>query len=684
MQSPIRISAPVLLQYVPQATVYYLTDYVFPRCIRYNKTKLMASGMDLGSNLIFETRLGFSGTPSNLLPTALYPCKFQVGTQAKILDILLDPRVVALKRMVGSWDPTGVLQMFCRSGYNALIDTGALITGYTNHEVAKFVLKHDKEDVFDVAVFLDEKDRQVFITKANDLDPKSLRQCGTPLKRRFTLYDQRHTTGTDIKQAPNARALATLGKGITFRDHSQACWRMRGIAKGQCIDVLVVDEVVKLVTRELSTTLPQFASATNVTMEMVMTWMLRNNMLMESMQQIQLSNQAVSNLPRRIGFHELLRSDASHVTESSPRYNTPSEKDAAAILQAKLPAGDPLLLQSILAQRMDPPTIASITTWLSNPWEGPQEGQYETLHESAKSGGYETLLEAVLVASKLSNVGAITRNAKGMYTLRKPGSLKLVSGPEVSWTPRDCVHGQPLTLPLFQSFFDMFTRSTISSSNSELGPYASNNLKLKLDRRVFEYHDPSTEQTESRVKLESLHPYKPSTKESYVLEVPGATAMNVWFCEDTVTYPDYHWVRFMHHEGSKKFYGKMKYSGPKGDNWPKKNDPLRIPSGRCVVRFETDQYDLKWGWTITAEAAPDETGSNSRFNFPLEEEEVRALEKGFDRPSGSDDTVRYEFPALKNRSTGLDVVDGDGGGAKVTCSSLLPCASPRPCIAAFP
>ena len=59
---------------------------------------------------------------------------------------------------------------------------------------------------------------------------------------------------------------------------------MRGIAKGQCIDVLVVDEVVKLVTRELSTALPQFATETKVTMEMVMTWMLRNNMLMESMQ----------------------------------------------------------------------------------------------------------------------------------------------------------------------------------------------------------------------------------------------------------------------------------------------------------------------------------------------------------------------------------------------------------------
>ena len=132
----------------------------------------MASGMDLGSNVIFETRLGFSGTPSNLLPTALYPCKFQVGTQATILNTLLDPRIVALKRMVGAWTPRMILDMVCKNKYNALIDTGALITGYSNHGVIKYVLQHDEFNMFDVGVFLNDHDEQVFVTKANDLDPK--------------------------------------------------------------------------------------------------------------------------------------------------------------------------------------------------------------------------------------------------------------------------------------------------------------------------------------------------------------------------------------------------------------------------------------------------------------------------------------------------------------------------------
>ena len=246
-----------------------------------------------------------------------------------------------------------------------MIDTGALITGYTNHQVIRFVLKHDENDMFDVGVFLDDNDQQVFVTKANDTDPKPIYQCGTPLKRRFTLYDQRHTTGTDIKQAPNARALATLGKGITFRDHSQACWRMRQIAKGQCIDVLLVDEVVKLVTRELKKDQGMNNSKVSVTMEMVMTWMLRNNMLMESMQQIQLSDQAISNLPRRIGFHELLRSDTPGTSRADKLATyTPCECDADALFEQQLPQGHPLALQAMLARRLDPPRVSEITEWM--------------------------------------------------------------------------------------------------------------------------------------------------------------------------------------------------------------------------------------------------------------------------------------------------------------------------------
>ena len=39
--------------------------------------------------------------------------------------------------------------------------------------------------------------------------------------KRFTFYDQVHTTGIDVKQTQTASALLTLGKDMTFRDYAQ-------------------------------------------------------------------------------------------------------------------------------------------------------------------------------------------------------------------------------------------------------------------------------------------------------------------------------------------------------------------------------------------------------------------------------------------------------------------------------
>ena len=40
----------------------------------------------------------------------------------------------------------------------------------------------------------------------------------------------------DIKQAPNARCVITIGKDMTFRDYAQGAFRMRGIGKGQTVE----------------------------------------------------------------------------------------------------------------------------------------------------------------------------------------------------------------------------------------------------------------------------------------------------------------------------------------------------------------------------------------------------------------------------------------------------------------
>ena len=41
-----------------------------------------------------------------------------------------------------------------------------------------------------------------------------------------------HTTGQDIKQGLDARAVVTLSNDMTLRDMAQGCYRMRGLGQG--------------------------------------------------------------------------------------------------------------------------------------------------------------------------------------------------------------------------------------------------------------------------------------------------------------------------------------------------------------------------------------------------------------------------------------------------------------------
>ena len=95
--------------------------------------------------MLFGTRCGFSGTPSDLLPPSIGPCHYEPGSEAQIVreltcaslcttEVYSDqsmPFVDTLLRHISeSVRPNGQC-------YSALIDTGALITGKTNEACAR-------------------------------------------------------------------------------------------------------------------------------------------------------------------------------------------------------------------------------------------------------------------------------------------------------------------------------------------------------------------------------------------------------------------------------------------------------------------------------------------------------------------------------------------------------------------
>jgi hypothetical protein len=130
--------------------------------------------------------------------------------------------------------------------FHALLDCGALITGMSNLEVARYLLTHGLPKTFDGVVFLDHLDRKMILMRSG-MNVVRMNQSGIPPDRRFSFYDQIHTTGMDIHQCIDARAALTLGKDMTFRDYSQGAFRMRGIGQGQTIELFIIPEVMRLV-----------------------------------------------------------------------------------------------------------------------------------------------------------------------------------------------------------------------------------------------------------------------------------------------------------------------------------------------------------------------------------------------------------------------------------------------------
>jgi hypothetical protein len=98
----------------PSPSKWLLLESVFPRCMKYQVQKLSASGQALGSDSIFGVRLGFSGTPSDLLPRSLGTCGFEETSAGKILTTLCQH--CSVKKCSSDWSVEELLISKCIHG----------------------------------------------------------------------------------------------------------------------------------------------------------------------------------------------------------------------------------------------------------------------------------------------------------------------------------------------------------------------------------------------------------------------------------------------------------------------------------------------------------------------------------------------------------------------------------------
>jgi hypothetical protein len=324
---------------------YYLNKFVFPNVLKYKATKLQANGNDLGGEMIFGSRYGFSGTPSDLLPLEIRPCHYEPGSEAAIIRTLSDPTILAAPEALqigNNWNVDVLLEQVASGNYSALIDSGALITGYTPEQVARKLLQYQnpqKAQRKDVCVFLDERDLKM-VVDTTDGPAYELDRCGVVLEKRMAFYDHVHTTGIDIKHSVDATAVCTLGKDLTLRDYAQGCWRMRGLGQGQRVHVLVIEEIRNLV---------QGIQKTNNVLSDILAWLMVNSAISEKLQHVQLESQLLADKLRQAAFRKLTHS--AHIPIAPPnemlvpsKFFGPCQTDDEA---------EELLSKSVIASQMN-------------------------------------------------------------------------------------------------------------------------------------------------------------------------------------------------------------------------------------------------------------------------------------------------------------------------------------------
>ena len=132
-----------LLRNIPPVIYYYLHNFTFPLVMEHHHEKVSASGQDLGGEMLFGRRVGFSGTPSDLLPEELGQCQYDEGTDGKIVHYLTSENIMSARLLGADWSVKKLLNDIATANppFHVLLDCGALITGKLHECLFRLIYK---------------------------------------------------------------------------------------------------------------------------------------------------------------------------------------------------------------------------------------------------------------------------------------------------------------------------------------------------------------------------------------------------------------------------------------------------------------------------------------------------------------------------------------------------------------
>ena len=230
----------------------FLRSYILPK-ICLDEESIQSNPIDL--SYMFNYHTGFAGTFWN---EAAWPIMFDnksvkevdgrtlymMYQKANIRSLNSQESIIGELIEAINTDPDRSLCAF--------IDSGGILEGQTNESVAKQLLKKIH---FDDIIYYKNNTAVILSKSGHGFVEKAFERSDARIESRFTYYDHSHTTGADIKQPKEGKAILTCGKRTPLRDLLQGACRMRGFHLNQSIDIwcsVDVDQGVSTIQQLLS------------------------------------------------------------------------------------------------------------------------------------------------------------------------------------------------------------------------------------------------------------------------------------------------------------------------------------------------------------------------------------------------------------------------------------------------
>ena len=257
MQQKLSIRSPAAIRILFN---YYISQ-VFSK-MEFPTDQITSNALNMAS--MFGSVQGYSGTIDNvnILPQEVIKAAYidhdeneknNGGISLKLIKDSKDENVLEIdeksftksaNEMVGQ-----LLTLFqnIQDDVSAIIDTGAFFKSFKNHQVAVAVLKFYQR--IDAVLYYDEDSNQLeFVRRSGNssirgyldtTDPDDITKATQAIiSKRFTFYDQRHITGSDILQPKFAHAIMTVGPRVLLRDILQGTLRMRQFMTSQNVHLV--------------------------------------------------------------------------------------------------------------------------------------------------------------------------------------------------------------------------------------------------------------------------------------------------------------------------------------------------------------------------------------------------------------------------------------------------------------